>query len=828
MTPEEEQELAELEELERLEAMDAQQSQPAAFNPAEFYSDRSNLVPDIAPGAIARTGGEIIGGGIGGIVGGLGGGAAGAAGAPVVGGVTGAGTGYAIGGIPGAIMGGLAGTGAGLAFGAPAGAITGAATGSGVGAHYGRKFGDVINSALGLDTLSPEEQPSLGLDLGLGLVGEAAVVGKPLAQQAWRGVRNPIAAAANAMAPEAASRAALQDPAVQTAVGFVQRNQGDYYASQIDQLPLPSRVNPQLRSGVEAVQFEVSNNDLPTLIAQQLGASADKSAATIGAGIQFKRGVEELVNAKFFDKFNSLDEAVDAIRAPGGLMESVNVGRATLALELDKALAGVNPPWTKPENLRGVYSGQKLAPLLKPLDDRIAEYSIIPGNEAKIEAMKRARADFLNKSSMVGSANRGLVPSQMIEMDQAYNLYRRQRQEFLVQNTGKMAQGQARPMDDIVGEIEAIGFIQDALDEGLAKSVDEIVSIRPGLKIKADDFSRLNAEQAAYKGFEQMASRFQQETMRGSPLTQRSAANLVQTSGPGQFASNVGSGKAGLIRGAVDYIGKKAGARTTTDAQETLAATAKHRAWRNIQDLIKLKQNPASMGDAPQFSFRPPYEAPGMSRFAAGGVAGQLGYDALAPGEAQAQEELFTPSAPIKVSINPVLPEPKQGFQLPRNLSALDPQGVANMIGVMMPPQLAEPLLIQWRKVSQGGTKEQQAEFIGLLVDRYPDFPIQRGPITGLNSEFDIGDGQMRLFSFNDKVKWEDQINNSPLETDEKAQRVLSLRKSGVVVPNNVKLAPQRNPAEVVTPQNRAMDHLMKTHQFSPREDTGMGSRRME
>ncbi len=86
----------------------------------------------------------------------------------------------------------------------------------------------------------------------------------------------------------------------------------------------------------------------------------------------------------------------------------------------------------------------------------------------------------------------------------------------------------------------------------------------------------------------------------------------------------------------------------------------------------------------------------------------------------------------------------------------------------------------------------------------------------------------MRLFSFNDKVKWEDQINNSPLETDEKAQRVLSLRKSGVVVPNNVKLAPQRNPAEVVTPQNRAMDHLMKTHQFSPREDTGMGSRRME
>lgn len=156
----------------------------------------------------------------------------------------------------------------------------------------------------------------------------------------------------------------------------------------------------------------------------------------------------------------------------------------------------------------------------------------------------------------------------------------------------------------------------------------------------------------------------------------------------------------------------------------------------------------------------------------------------------------------------------------------LDTQGVANMIGVLMPPQIAEPLLIQWRKVSQGGTKEQQAEFLGLLVDRYPDFPIQRGPITGLNSEFDIGDGQMRLFSFNDKVKWEEQVNNSPLEVDEKAQRIMSLRKTGVVVPMNTKLAPVAPPK--LQPEDRAMDYLMQTYEFQPRERTSTGSRRVE
>ena len=191
--------------------------------------------------------------------------------------------------------------------------------------------------------------------------------------------------------------------------------------------------------------------------------------------------------------------------------------------------------------------------------------------------------------------------------------------------------------------------------------------------------------------------------------------------------------------------------------------------------------------------------------------------------------------APLAAPVGPAItqgesayptPVPRQGFQVTRNLNDIDPYGVAALFmnPEVIPPQMQAPLLAQWEDTVATGDKKKMAAFLGEISAQYPKVPFSQPQITGLPSEFDIGDGIPRLLNPQDQLAWEQQVGNSNLREDEKALRVAALRKSGMVFPMDMRVNTTLN----VTDESQAPNiaHLFKTYDFSKRQQTPTGSRR--
>lgn len=217
------------------------------------------------------------------------------------------------------------------------------------------------------------------------------------------------------------------------------------------------------------------------------------------------------------------------------------------------------------------------------------------------------------------------------------------------------------------------------------------------------------------------------------------------------------------------------------------------------------------------------YADPYMTR-AAPILGGMQGLNDIPDIAIQAAPGALTPA------LTPVPTAPQQQeFTIPRTIETLDTQGFSNLIPMYVAPNDLGPVMYQWKNIAASGDKKKMAQFLGKFSEKYPDFPFQRGAITGLPSEFDIGDGKTRLFSLTDIAAWEDEINRSPLRDDEKALRVKSLRENGLVIPfsqraNNLDKLQENGPAD----SDPAMTYMLQTHPFTPRERTTMGSRRVE
>jgi len=181
----------------------------------------------------------------------------------------------------------------------------------------------------------------------------------------------------------------------------------------------------------------------------------------------------------------------------------------------------------------------------------------------------------------------------------------------------------------------------------------------------------------------------------------------------------------------------------------------------------------------------------------------------------------------LQIDMSPPAPVQREGFVIPRNIDNTDPQGISNLIVGYVEPERVMPLLGQFKRVVASGDKKQVAQFLGALSEQYPDLPFATGAVTGLPSEFDIGDGKTRLFSPLDMAKWEEQIDKSPLREDEKAQRVMALRKDGVVIPFSQKVITfGSQPAGEAS--SRPMEYLKRTYQFNNRTPSPFGSQRAE
>jgi len=157
---------------------------------------------------------------------------------------------------------------------------------------------------------------------------------------------------------------------------------------------------------------------------------------------------------------------------------------------------------------------------------------------------------------------------------------------------------------------------------------------------------------------------------------------------------------------------------------------------------------------------------------------------------------------------------------VPRNVLDVQPKIVFDLINQIAAPQDVMPLRIQFSKIMAGGDKRQVAQFLSAMSQKYPDFPLERGAITGKASEFDLGDGGRILVDDADIQAWTEAINRSPLREDEKAQRVRALLTDGSVYPMSLRLNTFEDPSQAeasLPPDDLALRHIMESTAFSPR-----------
>lgn len=167
-------------------------------------------------------------------------------------------------------------------------------------------------------------------------------------------------------------------------------------------------------------------------------------------------------------------------------------------------------------------------------------------------------------------------------------------------------------------------------------------------------------------------------------------------------------------------------------------------------------------------------------------------------------------------------------FLLPRTLTELNPQMVEFSIGNFVPPEMAQPLTFEWKRLLASQDLEGMANFLGTLKTIAPDIPMAPGPITGLPSEFDLGDGRARLFSPMDVIKWRDQIEKSPLREDEKAQRVNALHRDGTVYPNDLRVNDFQDSTIASGYVKDIRSATMENFEFAGRSSTPSGSRKLQ
>lgn len=203
-----------------------------------------------------------------------------------------------------------------------------------------------------------------------------------------------------------------------------------------------------------------------------------------------------------------------------------------------------------------------------------------------------------------------------------------------------------------------------------------------------------------------------------------------------------------------------------------------------------------------------------------------LNFDPMSWQTAPAQAEERAPTNNV-VGINSpsnsfeVRPNDKPGFKLPRALRAIQPEGIAQILLATDP--VNGPMRVDmWDRIVESGDIRQQAQFLSALYRENPHFPLQVGQVTGMGSEFDIGDGKARLFDEMDKAQWLDVIERSALREDEKARRIAMLNADGVVVPMDRKLV-QFEPEAPKSPADAALERRAPSRVRTP-----MGLKRLE
>lgn len=215
----------------------------------------------------------------------------------------------------------------------------------------------------------------------------------------------------------------------------------------------------------------------------------------------------------------------------------------------------------------------------------------------------------------------------------------------------------------------------------------------------------------------------------------------------------------------------------------------------------------------------------GVQGLRAAGEYGPQVIEGMREGLGTSNRSDYTVTGQLGVNVDALKPLPTPPMNIPRSVPELmrSPDIVGQLIQEFSAPDQAIPRYYQWQRAVSSGDKTEIARFMADLSKMSPDFPLARGQITGLPSEFDIGDGFARLFSDDDKVKWESTIESSQLGEDEKALRIMALRKHSIAMPLSVKLN-----KPVIPPVRPRENPDSQFYQYADRSRDNFGSRKVE
>jgi hypothetical protein len=479
----------------------------------------------------------------------------------------------------GAIVGGAAGS-----FLPVVGNLIGSAIGGGIG-YFGY---DKANQFLGNEapTTAAEDARTFGQNLstgaGLGVAGKTIGVGGKVLSKAG-GLADTI------FPPEAADSASLQDPQVQKALQFADRE--GFLNKPADEI---TSIGQGTKQAIDVVQRRAG--DLADNISAQLGADAGDTAVEKAFSEQFKKAAPTLIKSGIFEKSADVPELLDNAQTR---LQEINTLRDQGAKILDQQVLNFNQPTTPINQMVGVMSAQtpEIATAVKELTERMERLNYNELSQPIADGIKTTTESILRDIKPTPGPNGTtpiLGPGRAIQMMQNLNEVRRNllREFDTATISARISGNTPSNLSSISASIEAISKLQRALSNGLESSVADLSRVS-GINLDPTLFSKLNDEYGALKSLEDMGDKFTRGTAKGRAV--RDPTRIVQNAGQEQVIPSVFSPH----KAAAGYVENLASKMQDlpNDAVKRAFAVENRNAFalKNIHDLIDLNKNPLNL-----------------------------------------------------------------------------------------------------------------------------------------------------------------------------------------------------------------------------------------
>lgn len=520
-------------------------------------------------------------------------------------------------------------------------------------------------------------------------------------------------------------------------------------------------------------------------INRETGATALKNAGVgvgVGAGATLVGWGSKKIGNLLFNNLDQTRAARGAVFPPGTLTDATKIADADATIAALKA-EGVFPPstsqnpWVQSQSALDALSTREGA-TLSSLRNKVDAQMTTPFSQKEILQSPSAYERY-GKYNNLGEQ----VPDEMVTFE---NLLERNSTPELLNMSGIAGrkEGYRRTADSMPLPKTFEGQIYRTFSEAMKDKELELIS-----KLEPEKRAQYLA---SLKLYGQAQSALPQVEQKVANLAQ----NVTMSGGPGaSYGSQSGIRLFGPLR---DFFSDPSGKRLYSKAFNPQSSVAKFLGGEGSRALVVDGQR--VMESAGLISnLQPEIAKVGEEVFGAKEVQGQS-FD----------------SGPLLSNLT----EPK-AIAISRNLNQVDAAAIDALIPSYVEDYNAQPLQFQFKRLVAEGDKSKIADFLGQLTSKYPDFPMQRGAVTGLPSEFDLGDGVARLISPIDKSEYERRVNVSELNVMEKAMRIKAIREQGIAHRFDIPLLNDPGPMTSKQPSSGG-------YQFAPRQQTASGSRKVE